>query len=180
MEQKTQYIDFKRIERALKLDKTIYKEIRDDKDAMTPAIIVLLLAAVIGNLWSIVASLGLGLIAVVIGVPICWVIGTGILHIIAKLFGGKSSYSGYLKAMGYAEAPMALGVIPILGNFIGGLWALVCVICATKESQELSWGKAIAVVFIPIVILVIVALIASMYFMSMFSGMYPGSYPGYQ
>ena len=172
-----QYIDFKRIERVLKLDKTVYKEIRDDKDAMTPAIIVLLLAEVIGSIWSILMSFGLGLIAVVIGALIGWVIGTGILHIIAKLFGGKSSYTGYLKAMGYAEAPMALGVIPILGSLIGGLWALVCIIYATKEAHELSLGKAIAVVFIPMAVLVILAIIASMFFMSMFSGMYPVGYP---
>ncbi len=174
-----QYIDFKRIERVLKLDKTVYKEIRDDKDALVPALAVLLLSAVIGGLWSILASFGLALVAVVIGTPIGWVIGTGILHIIAKLFGGKSTYTGYLKAMGYAEAPMALGVIPFVGSFIGGIWSLVCVIYATKEAQEISMGKAIAVVLIPVVLLVILALIAGMYFISMFGGMYPRGYSGY-
>jgi hypothetical protein len=179
MEKKTQYIDFKRIERALKLDKTVYKEIRDDKDAMTPAIVVLLLSAVIGGIWNILGSLGMALIGIVIGVPLGWLIGTGILHIIAKLFGGKSTYSGYLKAVAYAEVPMALGVVPVVGNFVGGIWSLVCVIYATKEAQEISMGKAIAVVLIPVVILVILALVASMYFISMFSGMYPQGHYGY-
>jgi len=144
----------------LKLDKTVFKEIRDDKEGFKQALVVVILAALIGNIWAITSSMGLLLVAVLIGAPIGWLIYGGILHIIAKLLGGKATYKGYLSVLGYAEAPTALGIIPIIGAPIGWIWGLVCAIYATRDVHELSTGKAAAVVLIPVaVITVIVALI---------------------
>jgi len=169
------YIDFKRIERVVKLDKTVFKEIRDDKNALGQALVVLLVAAILGSIWSIISTLGVFLVIIVIAAPIGWVIWTGILHIIAKLFGGKATYTGYLKVMGYAEAPMALGVIPIVGSMVGGLWSLVLAVYATKDAQEISMGKAIAVIMIPVAIVVILSLLFSMLMMGMLGALSPVS-----
>ena len=169
------YIDFKRIERVVKLDKTVFKEIRDDKNALGQALVVLLVAAKLGSIWSIISTLGVFLVIIVIAAPIGWVIWTGILHIIAKLFGGKATYTGYLKVMGYAEAPMALGVIPIVGSMVGGLWSLVLAVYATKDAQEISMGKAIAVIMIPVAIVVILSLLFSMLMMGMLGALSPVS-----
>ena len=169
------YIDFKRIERVVKLDKSVFKEIRDDKNALGQALVVLLVAAILGSIWSIISTLGVFLVIIVIAAPIGWVIWTGILHIIAKLFGGKATYTGYLKVMGYAEAPMALGVIPIVGSMVGGLWSLVLAVYATKDAQEISMGKAIAVIMIPVAIVVILSLLFSMLMMGMLGALSPVS-----
>jgi len=82
-------LDTKRIGKVLKLDKTVFKEIRDDKEGFKQALVVVILAALIGNIWAITSSMGLLLVAVLIGAPIGWLIYGGILHIIAKLLGGK-------------------------------------------------------------------------------------------
>ena len=173
-----EYIDFKRIERVVKFDKGIFKEIRDDKNAMPGAVVVLLLASIIGSIWSILASFGLALIGVVIFTPIGWFIGTGILHIIAKLFGGKSTFEGYLKVTAYAEAPTALGVIPLIGTFVGGIWSLIILIAATRDAHELSTGKAVLVVLIPaiIVAIIIILLIALLIPFSAMGPYGPGPY----
>lgn len=150
---KMEYIDFKRIERVIKLDKAVFKEIRDDEKAMGQAIAVLLLAVIIGSIWGIISSMGVFLVFILIVVPIAWVISTGIYHILAKALGGKATFKGYLKVLGYAEAPVALGVIPILGTVVGGLWSFVCAIVATREAHELSTGKAVLVIVIPSIII---------------------------
>jgi hypothetical protein len=152
-------LNYKRIERAVKLDGKIYKEIRDDKDGFKEGLIVLLCAGIIGGIWSIIGSLGFALIGILIGMPIGWLIGGGILHIFAKLLGGKSTYTGYLAALGYAQAPMALGIVPILGSIVGGIWSFICAIYATRDAQEISMGKAIIVVLLPAIIVFLLAVL---------------------
>ncbi len=99
------------------------------------------------------------LVMTVIFLPIGWFIGTGILHLIAKALGGKSSFKGYMYALGYTTAPRVLAFIPFLGGIIGGLWSLVCVVVATRETQEFSTGKAILTLAIPVIACVILAII---------------------
>lgn len=163
------YLDFKRIECVVKLDNAVFKEIRDDKDALKQAIVVLYLSAIIASIWGIIASFGIFLVVILIVAPIGWLIWTGILHIIAKILGGKASFKGYLKVTGYSEAPMALGIIPIIGQLIGCIWSLACMVVATREAHEISTGKAVVVVLLPLAILLILAMLAVVFFVSMFN-----------
>jgi len=155
-------IDMERIKRVVFFKEGAFREIRDDKNAMSQAIAVLYIAAIIGSIWMILQTFGFALIGILIGVPIGWVIFTGILHIISMLFGGKSSFEGYLKTTAFAQIPTALGVIPILGSFVGGIWCLALVVMATKEAQELTLGKAVLVVLIPLLLLAILVLLVGL------------------
>jgi hypothetical protein len=178
------YFDIKRIERVLKLDKTVFKEIRDDKDGVGQGLVVLWLSAIIGGIWGVILSQGMALIGILIILPIGWAVGTGIFFLLAKLFGGKSSFQGYLAVLGYAQAPRALGIIPFLGDLVGGIWVFVAAVIATREAHGISTGKAVAVILIPVVItLIILAIliaILGLAFMSMISsGTLSRPYPGY-
>ncbi len=166
------YIDSKRIERVIKFDKTVFKEIRDDKDALMQAVIVLIIASVLGYIWG----LGPFVVVMVIAAPLAWLVYTAVLFVIAKLFGGKATYTGYLKVLGYAEAPMALGIIPVLGGLVGGIWSLILAIYATRDAHEISMGKAKSDVMIPAVIAVVLALLFSALMIGMMGAYRP---PGY-
>lgn len=147
-------IDFKRIKRVLATDKTVFKEIAEDRNALTEALIVVVLSIFIGSIWDVLISgyILSTLMFMLVGIPIGWVISGGILHILAKILGGKASYANYLKVVGYSTAPEFLGIIPIVGSVIGALWSIKCLWYATKEVHELSWMKAAIVVGLPMLI----------------------------
>ena len=167
-------LNYDRIKRALKFDKNVYPEIRDDKNGFKEGLIVLLAAGVIGNIWYIISSLGVGLIGLLIGMPLTLLIFGGMIHLFAKLMGGKATYTGFLGALGYAEAPITIGVIPILGPLIGSVWSFGCMVCATQTAHEISFPKAIIAVLLPLIIVMLIIMIFSMMFYTSGSSMLAG------
>jgi hypothetical protein len=138
-------IDFKRIKRVIKLDKKVFKEIRDDENALTQGLVLVVLVALITAVAQGAASIlqeliqptimGLGGAAIVsvimiVALPILSVIFIFLLailpHLIAKHgFKGKSTYMGYVKAFCFVEIisllsiiASLLGVIPIIGSIL--------------------------------------------------------------
>ena len=103
-------------------------------------------------------GMAVSLVLAVIFLPIAWFVGAGILHLIAKALGGKSSFKGYMYATGYATAPRVIAFIPFLGGIIAALWSLACLVVATRETQEFSTGKAILTILIPVIAASILAL----------------------
>lgn len=151
-------IDFDRIKRAVMLDEKVYAEIANDKEGLPPAVVVVVLATILGALWLIIGTMGLGLIIVLLTL-IAWVIMAGVMHITAKVLGGKADFISYLKALGLGEAPAALGVIPFIGGLIGAVWSIVCYVVATKVVHQLSTGKSIIVAVLPILMAVLVVVV---------------------
>ncbi|ODS41897.1 MAG: hypothetical protein MSIBF_00600 [Candidatus Altiarchaeales archaeon IMC4] len=155
-----QMIDIDRIKRAVMMDEKVYAEIASDKEALPQAVVVVVLAMIIGGLSGIILSGGLYLLLVPLLI-VTWVIITGIMHIIAKVLGGKADFVSYLKAIGFGQAPGALEVIPYLGLLIGVVWSVAGCVVATKSVHQLSTGKAVVVVFVPVAILAIVLLVVA-------------------
>lgn len=113
-------------------------------------------------------------LCVVILTPIFAILGvtisTGIYHGIARLLGGRGTWSDLVICVCAVTAPSALiaGVIalitflilqiplaffiPSLLSFIFGIYAIVLYIIALKASENLSSGKAVLVYFIPALI----------------------------
>jgi hypothetical protein len=96
----------------------------------------------------------------------------GIYHVLVLLFGGKRPYGETYKAFTYASTPfLIIGwiAIPLMlvhifvyvaAAIVIGIWSLVVMIKGLSRLQEISAGRAAAVIFTPvIVILVIVALL---------------------
>lgn len=98
-----------------------------------------------------------------------WV-GAGILHLFVLLFGGKKGYHETYKALAYSSAPMAFGFIPLI-NWAAYIYAIVLQVMAIHKRQELSIGKSIAVVLLPIaIVMVVVFIFYMMLFFTMFMG----------
>jgi hypothetical protein len=151
-----------RIERVLRLDRKVYREIRDDPGSMAPALTVMVLSLIVGSIRMIIET-PYGGIVTLLSLILLWFVPSSFLYVLAKIAKGKSDYAGYLKATGYAQIPMALNIIPEIGLYIGLFWWLICMTVATRQTQEFSKRKAVLVVFIPmaVAVLLISAMIAS-------------------
>ncbi len=94
-------------------------------------------------------------------------IGSAIVHLFVLLFGGKKGFVETFKANAYAAAPGIFSFIPWIGN-VATVYSIILLIIGIKERQQLSLGKSIAAVLIPIgiVLLLIIALMAAFFLMS--------------
>jgi len=88
------------------------------------------------------------------------IIGAVVLHVCARILGGTGTYSKLVYAIAAYDAPMmlislALGPIPTLNyaNLLMSIYVVALQVIAVKAVHQFSWGKAIASVMLPLVIL---------------------------
>jgi hypothetical protein len=106
------------------------------------------------------AVMGGASVFAIILTPILFLIGVGILHLIARALGGTGDYGRYAYLLAVFQAPLnialaVVGLVPVLGGcvaFFGWIYGLVLTYYATKVEQNLTAGRAIAVVVIPLII----------------------------
>ena len=129
----------------------------------------------IGNMLGVfsflysLSMLGLGsalwlFIILLVGGLIWIFISAGIIHIGVLVVGGKQGYYQTLKALIYGGTPgYVLGWIPFI-MFLTAIWAFILEILGIRELQEISTGKAVLAILIPIIIFgVIIAIAATVY-----------------
>ena len=112
---------------------------------------------------GMLGGLGAGSLASIITVPISFLIGAAILWLVAKLLGGVGDYGRYAYLLSTFTAPLTivsavLGLIPFVGGciaFILYIYQYVLTYYATKVEHQLSSGRAIIVVLIPIILVVL-------------------------
>ena len=94
-------------------------------------------------------------------VPIAFLLGSAIYFVIAKMFGGTGDVSEQTYLMATFFAPIIvvnaiIGVVPYLGGcvtFFISIYQLVLTYFAIKVSHNLSSGKAIMTILIPILVI---------------------------
>ncbi len=94
----------------------------------------------------------------IIFVPLFFLIGVGVYHLIATVLGGRGQYGRYAYLTATYSAPLmivgsVLGFIPALGgclNLILGIYQFVLTYYAVKVEYGLSQGRAIVVVAVPL------------------------------
>lgn len=103
------------------------------------------------------------LIMTYIGLVIGAFISGIILHVFAYLFGARKGFEQTLKTVLYSSTPsLLLGWIPFVGA-IFGIWNLVLQVLGLKTYHNLTTGRAILTVLVPILIgiaLLIIGLLA--------------------
>jgi hypothetical protein len=160
-----------RLPRVLKLEDPVFGEIGNDENATVQGIVVTALAAMVGNLTAEGNILGNILVGLIVA-PIGLFIWTGILYVVGKMFGGQGTYSQLIRPIGYAGAPFALGIVPVIGGLAGLVYSAAIQIRAVMQINQVKQGSAIATVLIPmgilVVGLVILAIIASI---ALFAGL---------
>ena len=132
---------------ALLLDTSFYAEVAENRSLMGQAVAVVVLANFLGGVGAAFATDENALWGALVGVAtglVGWLVWSGVAYFIGvRVFGGDSDYPEMLRVIGFAYAPLAIGVIPWLG-FVGAAWALLAAVVAIRESMAFSTKRAIA------------------------------------
>jgi len=147
----------------MKLDVNTYEEIEADESATGQAAMVVAIVAIVGGLLAGVAAplgggsfIGAFLRQLIITFG-AWIIWTYVTYYVGTgIFGGKATTGQMLRVLGFAQAPLILGVIPLIGAFIGFIWTLACAFIAIRQGLDLDNTKAILTAFVAFVVVVIV------------------------
>lgn len=170
--------------RAAKLDVTLYNEVEADASLNREALTVVIIAALLSFVGSLVGALfssvlgsvagvntsffGLLLAAVFVSVwtvigyyiwsYLTWFIGT-------RFFGGTAEPGELMRTIGYAYAPQWLNVlnfIPCVGallSIVVSIWSLVAGIIAIREALDVDTGKAVITAVIGWLVIFVVGLV---------------------
>jgi hypothetical protein len=87
-------------------------------------------------------------------------------HVFVILFGGLKGLTQTVKTVMYASTPaLLLGWIPFV-SIIGSVWTVILIIIGVRENQEMTTGRAVLVVIVPLVLTVILDLLLVELFLS--------------
>ncbi|HEX6464263.1 MAG TPA: YIP1 family protein [Vicinamibacterales bacterium] len=165
---------------AMQADVKTLKEIEDDPNAFTQAIIVIVIAGVaslIGNIFR--GGIGVGIVGLVARLLIYSLFALLVYLIGAKVMPEpttKSDFYETFRTVGFAASPgvfYVLAIIPYLGpliSFVIGIWGLVIGVIAVREALDYSnTGRAIIVCVIAgficwiVVMILLVPILATMF-----------------
>lgn len=129
------------------LDVEFYNEAESDRSATVPAFVVVLVATALGGIGSAIATeanVVLGMLGGALTGVAGWLVWSAVSLMVGRYaFGGTSDYGEMVRVIGFAYAPLAIGVIPWLG-FIGALWSLVAAVIAVREGLDFTTARAVA------------------------------------
>ena len=156
-----------RVKAVLRFEPGIFMEIAQDNSATGQACGVFALAVLLSCL--------LGLPIVLLAWPAGFLglaIMAGLFMLVSRLFAGSPpaagsaeaddgsedrrelspSYSGWLRAVLFASAPVAFGIVPFVGTFIGAIYNLILQIIAIRELAGISTAAAVMACIIAILV----------------------------
>ena len=132
-----------RIIRSAMLDVDLYKEVEEDDNALTQAIMIVVLSSIAGGIGSIgrigISGIWKGTITILIG----WFIWAYIVYYVGtKIIPGPKTdvdYKVVLRTIGFSCSPQfvrILGIIPVIGKivfFVVSIWMLAAMVVAIKQ-----------------------------------------------
>jgi len=138
---------------ALQFDADGINQIMSNSDSVTYGIITTILAGVASGIGSLsIISVFLSPIGFLLGAAI----NAGILHLLAKLFGGEGSFRDFFAVVSNAQLLLWLTIVPLIGPFLiaplASLYLIAFTIFAIKTVYSLSVVKSILVFIIPLII----------------------------
>ena len=130
-----------RVKRVFNFETSVYPEVAGDGLATLEAIMVVVLSSLLaGSFWNLTliffftvpfALLMTAVFAVLVSVA-------------ARLFNPNSpGFAPWFRALGFAQAPLALGLIPILGSLVGLVYWIATSIAAIHRVARIPVGQAI-------------------------------------
>lgn len=145
-----------RMQRAAKLDATLYEEVEHDAGRNTEAVIIVVLSAVAAGIGGGAGSFG-GLVGLTLAALVGWVLWAAVIYVVGgKLLATEKTevtMGQLLRTLGFAQSPgvlRILGILPILGVLVHlavAIWLLCTMVVAVRSALDYeSNGRAIAVV----------------------------------
>ena len=171
-----------RMFRAAMLDPLVFDEIKEDRNATTQAVQVVIIIAVIGVISSLVQTLNSTVESAVQSDAITtiatsaatavvgWLLWAFLAYLLGTaVFGGTGSYVEMLRAIGFAQSPSVISIlsvplvfVPVAGAVLGGLlglaaavWVLIVDVIATRQTLGISTGKATIITVIVSIVMVV-------------------------
>lgn len=155
-----------RILGVFKLDSETFEEIEHDQSATTQAAMVVLAVALLSAVGGLIgAAIGEGSLIMAFISPIIstfagWLIWSAVLYFVGtSFFGGQADIGEMLRVVGFAYAPMVLGIIPCFGWILGLVWTLAALVVAVRQGLDVETGKALIIGVIGFILVVILNLI---------------------
>lgn len=134
--------------RAAKLDVEFYNAVEHDDSLTAQAATFVAVVGVLTGVGRWIFSDGnliRGMIMGVITSVLAWLLWSAITTWVGvRFFGGTSDFKEMSRVLGFAHAPLLLGIVGPLGVFVGSLWTVASGIVAIREGMDFSLGKAIA------------------------------------
>jgi hypothetical protein len=141
--------------RAALLDVDFYNRAEVDTSLNVQAAVVVVVANGLAGIGAAIAveattlgqfatALGLGVLSGVVG----WLIWSLVADVVGtRIFHGTSDFGQMRRVIGFAYAPLAIGVVPWLG-FIGAVWVLLAAVVAIREGMDFSTKRSVATMII--------------------------------
>lgn len=152
-----------RIMRVFKLDASVFREIAEDKAAMTQAAIIVVVVSLLSALGLAVgvaitetgSAIGAFFGTLLSGILLGWILWAVLTYAVGVfLFKGKTDIPEMMRVLGYANAPNLLGVFAIipcvgwLAALVGWVLSLIAGVIAIREAMEFDTVKAVVTVLI--------------------------------
>jgi hypothetical protein len=137
-----------RIIGVFKLDRGTFEEIEHDRTATGQAALVVAVVALLSGIGASFLGLRTGdffevFFGTIFWTFVGWIIWSGITLLIGtRLFNGRSDMGEMLRVIGFASAPLGLGIIPCIGGIVGVLWTTAAVFVALRQGLDLDGGRA--------------------------------------
>jgi len=141
----------KNVVAAASLDPEFYNRAEVDTHLDLQALTVVVVANGLAGVGSSIATeanvlvgVGLGIASGIVG----WLIWSMVAMLVGtRVFNGSSDFGQMRRVIGFAYAPLAIGLIPWLG-IIGAIWVLVAAVIAIREGMHFSTKRSIATMVI--------------------------------
>jgi hypothetical protein len=137
--------------RAAMLDVDFYNRAEADTSLNVQAGIVVIVASGLAGIGAtiaveststgdIVTAMALGVLSGVVG----WLVWSAVATVVGtRVFNGTSDFGEMRRVIGFAYAPLAIGIVPWLG-FIGAAWVLLAAVVAIREGMDFSTKRSVA------------------------------------
>ena len=150
-----------RIMGVFRLDSQTFEDIEHDSSATTQAAIIVAIVALLQGIGTGTGTaiaggnFFLSFISTIVWAFVGWFLWAGVTYFVGTtFFGGRATIAEMLRVIGFAQAPLLLGIIPCVGTVIGGIWALIAGFIAVRQGLDLDDDnvKAFLTIFIGFIV----------------------------
>ena len=122
------------------------------------------------------AFLTVAVISIPFTIALSILIGSGVTHLCLMIVGGnRKGFEATFRAISYAYSAELFYIVPFIGTFVGTIYLMILAILGVREGHEISTGKAVLAVLLPVIIAFVGILLAVLIPLFMvFSGSHPG------
>lgn len=115
-------------------------------------------------------------VALLVSIPFGWLVLSGLVYWVGKMFHARGAFTGLLAALGFAQSPGIISIAAVavfrllgtpgicLGSVISlgmGIWVIVLQVIAIREGLALTPGRALATWLLSLVVLFVVMVVVT-------------------